>query len=46
MTRVAAENQGVETTFVDLENGDDEEILAAFRPNTKVRFLPPFVRSL
>lgn len=36
MARVAAENQGLQTTFVDLENADDETILAAFRPNTKV----------
>lgn len=36
MSRVASENQGLETTFVDLENADDETILAAFRPNTKV----------
>ncbi|CCL99784.1 uncharacterized protein FIBRA_01806 [Fibroporia radiculosa] len=36
MTRVAAENQGIETTFVDLENADDETIAAAFRPNTKL----------
>lgn len=37
MTRVAAENQGVETTFLDLENADDETILASIRTNTKVR---------
>ncbi|KAI0732636.1 Cys/Met metabolism PLP-dependent enzyme-domain-containing protein [Fomitopsis betulina] len=36
MARVAAENQGLQTTFVDLENADDEAILAAFRPNTKL----------
>ena len=36
MTRVAAENQGLETTFVDLENASDDEILASFRPNTKL----------
>lgn len=36
ITRVAAENQGVQATFFDLENDDDEAILAAFRPNTKV----------
>ncbi|KAH9918715.1 pyridoxal phosphate-dependent transferase [Epithele typhae] len=36
MTRVAAENQGVETTFVDLENASNDEILDAFRPNTKL----------
>ncbi|KAJ8469257.1 hypothetical protein ONZ51_g9119 [Trametes cubensis] len=40
MTRVASENQGLETTFVDLENADDDTIRAAFRPNTKVCFLP------
>jgi cystathionine gamma-lyase len=36
MTRVAAENQGVEATFVDLEKEDDETILGAFQSNTKV----------
>ncbi|KAI0325791.1 hypothetical protein GY45DRAFT_198805 [Cubamyces sp. BRFM 1775] len=36
MTRVASENQGLETTFVDLENADDDTIRAAFRPNTKL----------
>lgn len=36
MSRVAAENQGLQTTFVDMESADDETILAAFRPNTKV----------
>jgi cystathionine gamma-lyase len=36
MARVASENQGVETTFVDLEGADDDAILSAFRDNTKV----------
>ncbi|EIW55889.1 uncharacterized protein TRAVEDRAFT_30565 [Trametes versicolor FP-101664 SS1] len=36
MRRVATENQGLETTFVDLEGADDETIRAAFRPNTKL----------
>ncbi|KAL6299606.1 Cys/Met metabolism PLP-dependent enzyme-domain-containing protein [Sparassis latifolia] len=36
MSRVASENQGMEATFVDLENADDETILAAFRSNTKL----------
>ncbi|KAA1473589.1 hypothetical protein DENSPDRAFT_840056 [Dentipellis sp. KUC8613] len=36
MTRVAKENQGVETTFVDLENADEEEIRHAIRDNTKL----------
>lgn len=36
MTRVAKENQGLDTTFVDLENCSDEEITASFRDNTKV----------
>ncbi|OCH91659.1 hypothetical protein OBBRIDRAFT_792010 [Obba rivulosa] len=36
MSRVASENQGLETTFVDLEKADDKTILAAFRPNTKL----------
>ena len=37
MTKVAGQNQGLETTFVDLETADDETVLAAIRPNTKVR---------
>lgn len=37
MTKVAKINQGLDTTFLDLENADDETILAAIRPNTKVR---------
>lgn len=36
MSRVAKANQGLETTFLDLENADDQTILAAIRPNTKV----------
>ncbi|KZT68916.1 hypothetical protein DAEQUDRAFT_751098 [Daedalea quercina L-15889] len=36
MSRVASENQGLQTTFVDLENADDETILSTFRPNTKL----------
>ena len=36
MTKVAKINQGLETTFVDLENADEESVAAAFRPNTKV----------
>ena len=36
MTRVAAVNQGLETTFVDLEGADDDTIRAAFRHNTKL----------
>jgi cystathionine gamma-lyase len=39
MTRVAKENQGLETTFVDLENSSDEQITASFRENTKVSTL-------
>ena len=38
MRRVAGETQGLETTFLDLENVGDEEVLAAIRDNTKVRF--------
>ena len=38
MTRVAKVNQGLETTFLDLENADDQTILAAIQPNTKVRY--------
>lgn len=37
MTKVAKINQGLETTFVDLENADEDSIISAFRPNTKVR---------
>ncbi|KAF8975767.1 Cys/Met metabolism PLP-dependent enzyme-domain-containing protein [Cyathus striatus] len=36
MTRVAKENQGLETTFVDLEQAGEEQILAAVRENTKL----------
>lgn len=34
--RVAAETQGLESTFVDLEQADDDSILSAFQENTKV----------
>ena len=36
MSRVAKENQRLETTFLDLETLDDEAITAAIRPNTKL----------
>jgi len=36
MTRVAKENQGLETTFLDLENASEEQINDAIRDNTKV----------
>jgi cystathionine gamma-lyase len=36
MTRVAAGNQGLETTFLDLETADDDTITNAIRPNTKL----------
>ena len=36
MTKVASENQGLETTFVDLENADEDTIRDAIRENTKV----------
>jgi len=36
LKRVAAEVQGLETTFLDLESASDEEVLAALRPNTKL----------
>ncbi|CUA76627.1 hypothetical protein RSOLAG22IIIB_06388 [Rhizoctonia solani] len=39
MTQVAKEVQGLEITFVDLENGTDEQITAAFRDNTKLVWL-------
>jgi cystathionine gamma-lyase len=42
LKRVASEIQGVETTFLDLETADDAAVLAAFRPNTKVRYLLAF----
>jgi cystathionine gamma-lyase len=35
MRRVALENQGLEATFLDLENAQDDEILASIRDNTK-----------
>jgi hypothetical protein len=37
MTRVAKENQGLETTFLDLENADEAQVNAALRHDTKVR---------
>jgi cystathionine gamma-lyase len=36
MTRVAKENQGLETTFVDLENADEAQVNEALRQDTKV----------
>ena len=36
MTRVAKEGQGLETTFLDLENADEGRVTAALRNNTKV----------
>ncbi|KAF8068063.1 pyridoxal phosphate-dependent transferase [Lyophyllum atratum] len=36
MTKVATVNQGLETTFLDLENADDETIIASIRENTKL----------
>lgn len=36
MSKVASENQGLETTFLDLESADDDEFLDAIRENTKV----------
>ncbi|TCD64029.1 hypothetical protein EIP91_004663 [Steccherinum ochraceum] len=36
MSKVAAVNQGLETSFVDLENVDDATFLGALRPNTKL----------
>lgn len=39
--RVASENQGLEATFLDLEAAGDEEIIASFRENTKVRHHRP-----
>lgn len=37
MTRVAKENQGLETTFLDLENADEAQVNGALRHDTKVR---------
>ena len=41
--QVASENQGLEATFLDLENASDNEIISSFRENTKVcsRFVVP-----
>ncbi|KAH7905816.1 pyridoxal phosphate-dependent transferase [Hygrophoropsis aurantiaca] len=36
LVRVASETQGLETSFVDLENADDEAILASIKDNTKL----------
>lgn len=36
MRRVAEETQGIETTFMDLENVDEDEFKATIRENTKV----------
>ncbi|TFK60465.1 hypothetical protein BDN72DRAFT_828891 [Pluteus cervinus] len=36
MTRVASQNQGLETTFLDLENADDNTILGSLQENTKL----------
>ena len=36
MNRVAKETNGVDVTFLDLENAEEESIHAALRPNTKV----------
>jgi cystathionine gamma-lyase len=36
LKRVASEIQGIEASFLDLETADDDVILAAFRPNTKL----------
>jgi cystathionine gamma-lyase len=41
MRRVAAENQGLETSFLDLESAGEDKILDALRDNTKV----PFVKT-
>ena len=36
MRRVAQEVQGLETTFLDLENSQEDDVLAAIKENTKV----------
>lgn len=40
MTRVAKENQGLETSFIDLENADEEQVKRAIRADTKACFCP------
>lgn len=37
MTKVANENQGLDTTFLDLEHADEDTIRDAIRENTKVQ---------
>ncbi|KAF8626445.1 hypothetical protein AX15_004870 [Amanita polypyramis BW_CC] len=39
MRRVAEELQGVQTTFLDLENADDDTVISAIRDNTKLIWL-------
>jgi hypothetical protein len=46
MTRVAKENQDLQTTFLDLEKADEEEINGAIRSNTKVNLLLGFSSTL
>lgn len=41
MSRVASENQGLETTFLDLETADDKTIISSIKENTKVCLLIP-----
>ncbi|KAH7882858.1 Cys/Met metabolism PLP-dependent enzyme-domain-containing protein [Phlebopus sp. FC_14] len=36
LRRVASETQGLESSFMDLENADDEAVLASFKNNTKL----------
>jgi cystathionine gamma-lyase len=36
LTRVAKETMGIESTFVDLENAADSDVLGAIKENTKV----------
>jgi len=37
ITRVAKDNQGLESTFIDLETADEMQVYDALRHNTKVR---------
>ena len=46
MTKVANENQGLETTFVDLEHADEDTIRGAIRENTKVHLSLLFFRLI
>ncbi|KIJ95387.1 hypothetical protein K443DRAFT_329768 [Laccaria amethystina LaAM-08-1] len=46
MTKVANENQGLETTFVHLEHADEDIVRDAIRENTKVHLSLLFFRLI